>query len=222
VSPQTRWLEVATLTRLGARLEQHHLQQRGVVDADRGLVAVIRGYGGQSSGDVAENVAAEELARTDDVPAALAAASQRLARWPKEEARTAVVTALVLRPPRMTVVHIGACRAYRVRSGALQRLTEDHVMAIPAEFGGFVPTRQLGREPDAPDVTEYILDAGDRYLVVDGVTARAVSDAEILVAMCGNDAYTAAETIVDLAHARVHDRSASAAVGFVRRTRERL
>jgi serine/threonine protein phosphatase PrpC len=82
--------------------------------------------------------------------------------------------------------------------------------------------RQLGHEPAAPDVSEDVFDADDRYLVVDSTVARAVSDAEILAAMMGNDPPTAVETLVNLAFARVHDRRASAAVGFVRRTRERL
>src|SRR5688500_14359263 len=73
VSDRPAELEVATRTRIGAGLS--HLQQRGHVDLARGVIAVIRGHGGQASGDLAVTVVAEELAGTDDVPAALAAAS---------------------------------------------------------------------------------------------------------------------------------------------------
>jgi serine/threonine protein phosphatase PrpC len=198
------------------------MQQRGVVDGDRGLVAVIRGYGGQASGFLAVDIIAEEIERTNDIPAALAAASNRLPLSTLSQGLTGAVTALVLRPPRVIVVHIGAGRAYRVREGVLQRLTTDHAQEIPAELGGFLPTRVLGRQPDAPDVGEDVLDSGDRYVVVDSTVARSVSDAEILAAMMGNDPPTAVETLVNLAFARDRDRNASAAVGFVRRTRERL
>jgi serine/threonine protein phosphatase PrpC len=226
VSSTTAWLDVATVTRLGTRLATHHLSQRGLADADRGIIAVIRGYGGQASGMLAADVVAGEIdlaAGVDGVKVALANASRRLPGNPHAQGLYAAVTAIVFGPPLASVVHIGAGRAYRVRSGVVHRLTEDHVRDLGPALGACVTLgRALGWDEDHLDAAEVVLDAGDRFIVVDDTVASAVSDAELVAAVEGDDASVASEALVALAHDRVAGASATAAVAVVRRVRERL
>jgi len=115
---------------------------------------------------------------------------------------------------QMHLSHVGDSRAYLLRDGRLQHLTEDHNVETEARHqrergeavevsgaNGQALTRCIG-QPGLPsvDVTTLSIEPGDRYLfATDGVT-RMISDEE-LAKLVATDAQPAAimKTIVDLA-----------------------
>ena len=98
------------------------------------------------------------------------------------------------------VAHVGDSRAYRLRSGRLDQLTQDHTWVNEQVVAGFlskeqarshplknVVTRALGGESDVlVDVREIEVRPGDVYLLCsDGLTGM-LSDADIRDRLSGN------------------------------------
>jgi len=230
VSANDGWLEVGATTRLGDGLYPHHLQRRAYVDRARGVIAVIRGYGGQSTGNAAVEIVAEELDRSlaaggelvAAVTGALEAASPRLRDPlpPYSGGFHAGVTAVVIAPPLATVIHIGGGRAYLVRTSELRRLTADHRMDLGPTFAAHtVLSRALGGT-DQLDVLELTVDGGDRLVVVDDTIARTIPEPELAEVVARSGAVGAADELVTRACARSTS-SAAAAVATLG-PRERL
>src|SRR5262249_15137656 len=103
------------------------------------------------------------------------------------------ITAVLVQGERATIAHVGDSRAYRLRDGELEQLTEDHTLVhqlveegrITADQAGRHPqrsilTRAIGVEPSVDvDASTIELRSGDRLLLcTDGLTGM-LSDAEI-------------------------------------------
>jgi len=104
------------------------------------------------------------------------------------------VTAALVAGERITIGHVGDSRAYRIRGGTLEQLTDDHSLVADLVRGGrlsreeadlhpqrSVITRALGTDPEV-DVDALTVDAepGDVFLLCsDGLTSM-VGDDEIL------------------------------------------
>src|SRR4029450_11279934 len=103
------------------------------------------------------------------------------------------VVGLLLAGATAAVAHVGDSRAYRLRDGRLEQLTQDHTWVNEQVGAGFlskeqarshplknVVTRALGGESDVlVDVRELDVRPGDLYLLCsDGLTGM-VSDADI-------------------------------------------
>jgi protein phosphatase len=103
------------------------------------------------------------------------------------------VVSLLLSGPTAAVAHVGDSRAYRLRSGRLDQLTQDHTWVHEQVVAGLlsqeqarshplknVVTRALGGESDVlVDVREVQVQPGDLYLLCsDGLTGM-LSDGDI-------------------------------------------
>jgi protein phosphatase len=169
------------------------------------LFAVADGMGGAQAGEVASRLAAGTLreASTDGTPeervvALIQEANRRVFREAGEDATrrgmgTTVTVALAL-DDRIVIGHVGDSRAYRIRSGELEQLTEDHSLVAELVRSGklspeeaethpqrSVITRALGTDPDV-DVDMFATDteSGDVYMLCsDGLTGM-VDDETIL------------------------------------------
>lgn len=164
----------------------------------RYLLAVADGLGGRNAGEIASQIAVEALAS-----AFAEGGSQAPRRWMTRAIRQAnlavfnrahadsryrgmqtTLTALLIQGDQVAIGHVGDCRVYRFRGGAVRQLTQDHtrlldlmrLRLINAEQALTHParhllTRSLGAEPIvAVDVTLDKAEAGDTYLVCsDGV-----------------------------------------------------
>jgi protein phosphatase len=184
--------------------------------------------GGAQAGEVASRLAAavlqevngEQLSR-GAIAELIQEANRRVFQRSNEDAAasgmgTTLTVALVESSDTVAIGHVGDSRAYRVRDGRLEQLTEDHSLVgemmrsgkLSAEEAEAHPqrsviTRALGTEPDV-DVDTFTVETrpGDVFLLCsDGLTTM-VPDREILslLAASGGDLERAARRLVEAAN----------------------
>jgi PPM family protein phosphatase len=192
------------------------------------LFAIADGMGGAQAGEVASGLAAAVLAEAggdergeDRVRSLIQEANRRVFRRSSEDAAasgmgTTMTVALVDADSGTIVLgHVGDSRAYRLRGGELDQLTEDHSLVGELRRSGqlsreeaeahpqrSVITRAVGTEPDVDvDVETIRAEPGDLFLLCsDGLTDM-VSDGEILSLLAeSDDLDAAARALVDAAN----------------------
>lgn len=176
-------------------------------DAELGVALIADGMGGHNAGEVASRLAVDSMmaalsnagADLDEsrLRAMVAEANQvihehALAQPDCDKMGTTLVM-FCLQQERLFITHVGDSRAYRLRDGELQRLTDDHSLvrqlledgAISTEAGcdsryKNIITRALGaRDAYEPDIAEFDVAPDDVYVLCsDGLTDM-VSDPEI-------------------------------------------
>lgn len=199
------------------RTRSHNEDSWGI-DPETGLFLVADGMGGHSHGEVASRVAVEEIrrvvaegeladggdcaeaggpCRTDLLEHAFRLAHRRvLAEIQADRVLGGMGTTLVaflVGGATGTIAHVGDSRAYRLRDGELELLTQDHTWVHEQVRAGLlseeqarvhplknVVTRALGGDGYLTvDVGEVELEPGDRYLLCSDGLTTVVEDAEI-------------------------------------------
>ena len=169
------------------------------------LFAVADGIGGAQAGEVASSLAAAAL--RDDagggggrerVEALIQEANRRVYQRQTRDATVSgmgtTMTAALVEDGRVWIGHVGDSRAYLVREGRLEQLTDDHSLVAELVRSGklspeeaelhpqrSVVTRALGTDP-VVDVDTFVVEAqsGDLFLLCsDGLTSM-VDDVTIL------------------------------------------
>lgn len=207
------------------------------------LFVLSDGMGGQASGEVASRLATETIVQHCRDAASNSAlafvgpriegvseASNRLAsairvanqvvyaeaqKSQAQQGMGATIVAVQIDGERVSLAHVGDSRAYRLRGGEIEQLTQDHsFVADQVRKGAMTPLeaehsklqsvlmRALG--PDAEvevDVTEELLMEGDTLLLCSDGLTRELSDAQI-GAILGDseDEQEAADRLIDLAN----------------------
>ncbi|HVG99121.1 MAG TPA: Stp1/IreP family PP2C-type Ser/Thr phosphatase [Miltoncostaeaceae bacterium] len=204
-------VELADLSDTG-RVRRHN-EDRSLVTPP--VIAVADGMGGAKAGEVAAQLAVEEVARLEgpvevaDIRAAVDRANRAIRRMarddPDKSGMGTTFTAAMLEDGRLDVVHVGDSRAYLWRDGRLRQLTEDHsVVAELVKRGSITPedaethphrnviTRALGAEPQVvvDTFSEYLRDGDVVLLCSDGLSSY-VSEEDIAGALA--DAVTLAD-----------------------------
>jgi serine/threonine protein phosphatase PrpC len=165
---------------------------------DPPLFAVADGMGGAQAGEVASRLAAaafrefhdaDDLAPEERVATIIQEANRRIYERAKSDAQASgmgtTITAALVGEEGVAVGHVGDSRAYRLRNGHLEQLTEDHSLVADLVRSGrlspdeadahpqrSVITRALGTDPEV-DVDSFTADAeaGDVFLLCsDGLT----------------------------------------------------
>jgi protein phosphatase len=150
-----------------------------IVEPRLGLYAVLDGMGGANAGDVAAQLAAQEivayvrrrprarrLSPLTVLTDALHVAAVRVFTAAKERRAyrgmgTTVVACLIPDPTCAAIAHAGDSRAYRLRGRQLTALTMDHTA-----YGSHALTRNLGMECGVQPALQLIaLQQGDRLLL---------------------------------------------------------
>jgi PPM family protein phosphatase len=192
------------------------------------LFAVADGMGGAQAGELASRIAAaafQEAGGADvlDAQARLRSIIQeanrriyaRASRDPEVSGMGTTVTAALLAGEHVAVGHVGDSRAYRVRDGSLEQLTDDHSLVADLVRSGrlspeeaelhpqrSVITRALGTDP-AVEVDSFSVEArpGDVFLLCsDGLTTM-IDDATVLESLSSSaDLATAARALVSAAN----------------------
>ena len=169
------------------------------------LFAVADGMGGAQAGELASRLAAEALRENggagngeERVAALMQEANRRVyERSSKDSAVSGMgttMTVALVQEGEVVVGHVGDSRAYRLRDGRLEQLTEDHSLVAELMRDGklspeeaethpqrSVITRVLGTDPDVDaDIDRVDARPGDVFLLCsDGLTSM-VGDEAIL------------------------------------------
>ena len=215
--------QVASMTDTGRR--RRHNEDAYVCEPP--LFAVADGMGGAQAGELASGLAAAALRddenrsggeqRVDDL---IQAANRRVyERQTQDSAATGMgttMTVALVEDGRVAIGHVGDSRAYLIRGGKVEQLTEDHSLVAELVRSGklspeeadthpqrSVITRALGTDPDV-DVDTFSVETrpGDLFLLCsDGLTSM-VDDATILREVEGNrsDLRAAAKALVRAAN----------------------
>jgi len=187
------------------------------------LFAVADGMGGAQAGEIAARIAATVLRESsgrEAVVELIKEANRRVFEAASgDEARSGMgttITAAVVEADRVQIGHVGDSRAYRLRDGRLEQLTEDHSLVAELVRSGrlspeeadvhpqrSVITRTVGTDPDV-DVDTFSVDAraGDVFMLCsDGLTTM-VADETILELVERNreSLEQAAKALVDAAN----------------------
>jgi PPM family protein phosphatase len=192
------------------------------------LFAVADGMGGAKAGEVASSLAAGALQESDGdgssgearVTALIEEANRRVFRRASEDREASgmgtTMTVAVVEDDRVAIGHVGDSRAYLIRDGRLEQLTDDHsLVAELVRSGKLTPeeaeihpqraviTRAVGTEPDVDVDTFSVQGApGDLFLICsDGLTDM-VDEETILGAVEQNrgDLKKAAKALVNAAN----------------------
>ena len=166
---------------------------------DPPLFAVADGMGGAQAGEVASKLAAGAVKeRGADIESLVQEANRRVHQRSLEDPNTTgmgtTLTVAAVEDGVVSIGHVGDSRAYLVRDGNLEQLTEDHSLVgelmrtgrLSAEEAETHPqrsmiTRALGTDPNV-DVDIFSVEPrdGDLFLLCsDGLTSM-VDDREIL------------------------------------------
>jgi serine/threonine protein phosphatase PrpC len=154
------------------------------------LFAVADGMGGAQAGEVASRLAAGALKEGGDtVEELIQEANRRVHQRSIEDPQAAgmgtTVTVAVVENDHVRIGHVGDSRAYLIRDGKLEQLTQDHSLVGELVRSGklaqeeaethpqrSVITRAVGTDPDV-DVDTFVIDPqeGDLFLICsDGLT----------------------------------------------------
>lgn len=153
----------AGLTDVGAQRVVN--EDRFFADAGRGIFIVIDGVGGQAAGgraaDTALAIMCTQLASrsgsaADRVREAIAAANNEIHRQaaarPEWQGMACVLTVALVEGERAVVGHVGDTRLYKLRAGALQKITHDHSPIGEREDAGEVSEMEAMQHPRRNEV----------------------------------------------------------------------
>lgn len=174
---------------------------------DPPLFVIADGMGGAQAGEVAARLAASAfrefheadiLAGPERLEAIVQEANRRIYERARSDRDTSgmgtTVTAALVEAGGIAIGHVGDSRAYRLRGGQIEQLTDDHsLVADLVRSGRLQPeeadqhsqrnviTRALGTDPEVDvDTVEVDAEAGDIFLLCsDGLTTM-VGDDEIV------------------------------------------
>jgi protein phosphatase len=195
---------------------------------DPPLFAVADGMGGAQAGELASRIAVaafREAGAADllDAQARLRSIIQeanrriyaRAARDPEVSGMGTTVTAALLAGEAVALGHVGDSRAYRIRDGGLEQLTNDHSLVADLVRSGrlspeeaelhpqrSVITRALGTDP-AVEIDSFSVEArdGDVYLLCsDGLTTMLDETTVLRTVAESADLATAARALVGSAN----------------------
>lgn len=192
---------------------------------EKGLYGIADGMGGHNGGDIASRMAVDMLGQLIREPFPEAEKLrksirtinymiyQRQLNEPELHGMGTTLTVFSVREDRLILEHVGDSRAYRIRQGILERISQDHSLVgemvrdglLSAQEAAVSPyrhviTRAVGTEPDVDvDVAEYDLKAGDRWLLCSDGLYEHITDSEICDILQANPPEKAADILLNSA-----------------------
>jgi PPM family protein phosphatase len=191
---------------------------------DPPLYVVADGMGGHRGGDVASQLAVETMERlagedrgslVDHVRRANRAVWDRSVEDQRLSGMGTTLTAAKVDGSSVLLAHVGDSRAYLMRDGSLQQLTDDHTLVARMVKSGEITqaeadvhphknvmTRALGTDQDVEvDERSVTLVDGDRLLLCsDGLTGMVTEDQIQAILQASPDPQTAADRLVRAAN----------------------
>jgi protein phosphatase len=192
------------------------------------LFVVADGMGGHIAGDVASSTAVKviqdgsgQLSSEDPATLTKIITDANTAIWGKAQSDPALrgmgttCTLVLIDDDRVHIAHVGDSRAYRLRDGQLEQLTEDHTLVsrmvqegrLSADEAAHHPqrsiiTRALGVDEDVQvDLDTVELSDGDRLVICSDGLSSMVDDGQIQSVLAReSDPQKAADGLVELAN----------------------
>lgn len=186
-----RWASATDVGRHRAGNEDAIHPTQGAGSGQPVVAIVADGMGGAVGGEIASRVAVEAAAAaegdvTERVRAANSAVVEAVADNPGLAGMGTTITMALFGPDgTVQIGHVGDSRAYLIRDGRLEQVTDDHSLVAELVAAGRIRpeevathpqrhlvTRVLGMAPQIPvDTVELELEPGDRVLFCsDGLT----------------------------------------------------
>lgn len=200
------------------------------VPSQPALYIVADGMGGYAAGDVASSMAVEQIAATfaadgsSDLAPRIEGAVQAANRAILEEAAQdearrgmgSTVVCTAMHGTRLVSAHAGDSRLYRVRGGAIERLTADHSWVEEQLQAGLITeaeakdstnrnliTRALGIAPAAElEISHHTIEPGDVYVLCTDGLSNLVDDDELRDLSSSLPPQEACEQLIRLANER--------------------
>ena len=236
-------MKVAVGARTDIGLSRSHNEDSMCVEPQLGLFVVCDGMGGHNAGEVASHLASDVVrkyvreqclqgdpALADGYDPRFSSSTNRLAsairlanetvyraamsRSDYEGMGTTIVAAL-LEGPVVSIAHVGDSRAYLVREGALEKLTEDHSLVAEQVWRGLLTEEEAEHSPQQNIITraigleartevtldELMLIPGDCFLLCSDGLTKGVRAAQILDAIqAAPDPQAGSDQLVALAN----------------------
>lgn len=224
--------------------QRQHNEDNFLVEQKANLFVVADGMGGHAAGEIASRIAVDSISEfilhtieddgtwphaydeslkrgTNRLMAALKLANTRVVEAMKKDVRlrgmgTTVVGCLE-EEGTMSIAHVGDSRAYLIRNGSIERITNDHSWVFEQVQAGMlteveaekhplrnVITRALGGSLSVvPDASEIDCRAGDVYLLCsDGLTGMVPEDDILRLVTNTEDLGKACQQLIDMANER--------------------
>jgi PPM family protein phosphatase len=204
-----------------------------IADPQINLYLVADGMGGHAAGEIASKIAASAIQEVmagqtvQDVPleevlqSAAELANYRIyesqRETPEYSGMGSTLTALAFRNSHYCLAHVGDSRAYLLRNGSLDQLTEDHSYVWPLFEKGLLKkselsthpcknliTRAIGTHPQVSvDIEQGDVREEDVYLICSDGLTDAVPDESIreILSERNKSAHELGQTLVDAANA---------------------
>jgi serine/threonine protein phosphatase PrpC len=176
---------------------------------DPPLFAVADGMGGAQAGEVASRLAAaafREFHDADDLDpekrlaAIIKEANRRIYERAADDAQVSgmgtTITAALVAGDALVIGHVGDSRAYRLRGGKFEQLTDDHSLVADLVRSGRITPEEADSHPQRSVITRAL--GTDRKVDVDTFTVQAESDDLFLICSDGLTTMVDDEEIRDL------------------------
>jgi protein phosphatase len=200
------------------------------IEKDLGLLAVADGMGGHASGEVASKMAIEILRDSlkkegeplpDRLDSGVKLANKMIYEASRSQSQLngmgTTLTAVQLDGKRLSIAHVGDSRAYLIRGGVIEQLTDDHTIVFEQVARGMITreeaarsdmrnilSKALGIAPEVDvDIEELIVSESDQLVLCSDGLSELISDDEILSEVqSSNRPDLACNELVDLANQR--------------------
>jgi len=234
LSPQSGAINVYAKTDTGQRRD--HNEDSYMVDREHHVYGVADGMGGAAGGEIASQMAVQGVlavladmkrAGFDDeeglfvaLPEAIRVANRRIfaraGREPQLAGMGTTLTVLGVASEAAYIAHVGDSRAFRVRRGEIEQLSDDHTYVNEIRKVGHLSAETLERLPNKHvlvravgveaevqvDVLRLPLQSEDQFVLCSDGLTNCVSSQEILQVLSREGAQAAPQILVDMANHR--------------------
>ena len=218
----------ATTARSAVGLQRKGNEDSGLTSSQ--VIAVADGMGGHAAGEVASRIAIRKLEEIstvicnpeidpdsaedifsnslDSIDSQLKSESDEN---PQLSGMGTTLTSLFINGERICLLHIGDSRAYRLRGGSFEQLTQDHTVIQELLNQGAISQSDIATHPQRSVLTQVlmgegissapllILDGkvGDRYLLCSDGLSSVLTEKEIKSLLKGKDRQSTVDALID-------------------------
>ena len=215
------------------------------IEKDLGLLAIADGMGGHASGEVASRMAIEILRDSlrkegeplpDRLNSGVKLANKTIYDTSRSQSQLngmgTTLTAVQLNGNRLRIGHVGDSRAYLIRGGVIEQITDDHTIVSEQVARGMMTreeaarsdmrnilSRALGIGPEVKlDIEELTVSEADKLVLCSDGLSELVSEDEILLEVqSSNTPDLACNELVNLANQRGGEDNITVIVAYLHR-----